>query len=61
MSSGVSGELRAAAVSVVGDHRQRFGAGARLVLLGHEALHLVEKDAGLLEVADEAGVAGDVH
>ena len=54
-------EFWAAAIAIVDDHRQRFGAGSGLVVVGHEPLDLVEKDAGLLEVADEAGVAGDMH
>ena len=53
--------LRAAAVAIVGDHRQRFRAGAGLVFLGHEALDFVEEDPGGFEVAHEAGITGDVH
>ncbi len=53
--------LGAAAVAIVGDHRQRLGAGPGLVFVGHEALNLVEEDPGGFEVADEAGIAGDVH
>ncbi len=51
----------AAAVPIVGEDRQRQRARLGLVLFGHEALHLVEEHPGLLEVADEARVAGDVH
>ena len=38
--------LGAAAVAVVPDDVERQGAGVGPVLLGHEALHLVEEDAG---------------
>jgi hypothetical protein len=50
----------ATAVPILGDHRQGFAAGPRLVLLRHEPLDLVEENTHLLEVADEPWVAGDM-
>ena len=52
---------RAAAVAILHYRRQGGRASPGLVLLAHEALDLVEEQAGLREVADEARVTGQMH